>query len=51
MSGITLQRLRLEPERLELTQLAINEYGKLPELINGFMERIREMGPNPYKGL
>jgi quinone-modifying oxidoreductase subunit QmoB len=47
----TLQRLQLEPERLELTQLAINEYGKLPELINGFMERIRKMGPNPYKGL
>ncbi|MDP3001484.1 MAG: hydrogenase iron-sulfur subunit [Bryobacterales bacterium] len=47
----TLQRLQLESERLELTQLAINEYGKLPELINGFMERIRKMGPNPYKGL
>ena len=47
----TFERLQLEPERLELTQLAINEYGKLPELINGFMERIREMGPNPYKGL
>jgi len=47
----TLQRLRLESGRLELTELAIHEYGKLPALINGFMERIREMGPNPYKGL
>ncbi len=47
----TLQRLRLEPERLELTQLAIDEAGKLPALINGFMARIRKMGPNPYKGL
>ena len=47
----TLQRLQLESDRLQLTQLAINEYGKLPELINNFMERIREMGPNPYKGL
>jgi quinone-modifying oxidoreductase subunit QmoB len=46
----TLQRLQLESERIQLTQLAINEYGQLPGLINGFMERIRAMGPNPYKG-
>jgi quinone-modifying oxidoreductase subunit QmoB len=46
----TLQRLQLESERLQLTQLAINEYDKLPVLINEFMERIREVGPNPYKG-
>jgi quinone-modifying oxidoreductase subunit QmoB len=47
----TLQRLQLESERLETAQLAMNEYGKLPALINGFMERIRTMGPNPYKGM
>ena len=46
----TLQRLQLESERIQLTQLAINEYDKLPVLINEFMERIREIGPNPYKG-
>jgi quinone-modifying oxidoreductase subunit QmoB len=46
----TLQRLQLESERIQLTQLAINEYDRLPALINGFMERIRELGPNPYKG-
>ncbi|MCW5977144.1 MAG: hydrogenase iron-sulfur subunit [Bryobacteraceae bacterium] len=46
----TLQRLQLEPERIQVTQLAINEYGKLPELLNGFMELVREIGPNPYKG-
>ncbi len=46
----TLQRLQLESERLQLTQLAINESDKLPVLIGDFMERIREMGPNPYKG-
>ena len=46
----TLQRLQLERERLELTQLAINEYGKLPAMINEFAGRLREMGPNPYKG-
>jgi quinone-modifying oxidoreductase subunit QmoB len=46
----TLQRLQLEPERIQTTQLAINEWGKLPVLFNEFVERIREMGPNPYKG-
>ena len=46
----TLQRLQLESDRIQLTQLAINEYDKLPALINGFMDRIRELGPNPYKG-
>jgi len=46
----TLQRLQLESERIEVHQLAIHEYGKLPGLIDAFMEKIREMGPNPYKG-
>jgi quinone-modifying oxidoreductase subunit QmoB len=46
----TLQRLQLESDRIQLTQLAINEYGKLPVLIDTFMARIRELGPNPYKG-
>jgi quinone-modifying oxidoreductase, subunit QmoB len=47
----TLQRLRLESERLQLIQLAINESEKLPSFINSFVERLREMGPNPYKGM
>jgi len=46
----TLQRLQLESERIEVHQLAINEYGKLPGMIDSFMDKIREMGPNPYKG-
>ena len=47
----TLQRLQLEAERLQFTELSINEAERLPTLINGFLERIRAMGPNPYKGL
>jgi quinone-modifying oxidoreductase subunit QmoB len=46
----TFQRLQLEPERLQLVQLSINESDKLPALMNGFVDRIRELGPNPYKG-
>ena len=46
----TLQRLQLEKERIEVHQLSIQEYEKLPALVNDFMGRIRDMGPNPYKG-
>jgi quinone-modifying oxidoreductase, subunit QmoB len=46
----TLQRLQLEPERVEVLQVSIDEYEKVPEMINTFMGRIRELGPNPYKG-
>jgi quinone-modifying oxidoreductase subunit QmoB len=47
----TLERLQLESERLQLTQLSINEPEKLTALINEFAEQIREIGPNPYKGM
>jgi len=47
----TLQRLQLESERLQLTQLSINEPEKLTTIINEFAEQIREIGPNPYKGM
>ncbi len=47
----TLQRLRLESARLETNEISINEYEKLPALIDGFVERVRAMGPNPYKGM
>jgi quinone-modifying oxidoreductase subunit QmoB len=46
----TLQRLQLESERIEVSQVSIDQYEKVPEMINTFMERIRELGPNPYKG-
>ncbi len=47
----TLQRLRLESERLQTNEISINEYEKLPALIDAFVERVRAMGPNPYKGM
>ena len=46
----TFERLQLEPERLQFSQFSLNECDKLPALINGFVDRIRELGPNPYKG-
>jgi quinone-modifying oxidoreductase subunit QmoB len=46
----TLSRLMLEPERIELVQLSMDDYKKVPEIINTFMEKITGMEPNPFKG-
>jgi quinone-modifying oxidoreductase subunit QmoB len=46
----TLERLQLESGRIELVQLAIDEYDRVPKVIDDFVARIRELGPNPYKG-
>lgn len=46
----TLDRLQLERDRITLLQLAIDEYGRVPQLIDDFVARVRELGPNPYKG-
>ncbi len=46
----TLGRLRLEPERVKLVEVAIDEYDKVPQLLDDFAEELRAMGPNPMKG-
>lgn len=46
----TLQRLQLEPQRIEMAQLGIDECDRLPKIIDDFVARVRELGPNPYKG-
>ena len=30
--------------------IARNEYEKIPEVFDDFMEKLDEVGPNPYKG-
>jgi quinone-modifying oxidoreductase subunit QmoB len=46
----TLDRLRLESDRIRILELSIDEYEKLPGIFNDFMETIDKVGPNPYKG-
>ncbi len=46
-----LKQLVLEPERVELHALSIDEYDKIPEIFNRFVEVIEELGPNPYKDM
>jgi quinone-modifying oxidoreductase subunit QmoB len=49
--GETLDRLQLEAERVNMMQVAISEYDKLPEMINQFVAKVKEIGPNPFKEL
>jgi quinone-modifying oxidoreductase, subunit QmoB len=44
-----LKQLVLEPERVELHMLSIDEYDKLPDIFNKFAKTIEDIGPNPYK--
>jgi quinone-modifying oxidoreductase subunit QmoB len=46
----TLGRLQLESERVQMVQLAIDEYDNIPKIIHDFVERVKEIGPNPFKG-
>ncbi len=46
----TLDRLMLESDRIQQVQLAINEWDKLPEILNEFSDTLKGFGPNPYKG-
>ncbi len=48
--GEALQSLALEEERVAQFTIGIDEYDKLPDMINTFVETIEELGPNPFKG-
>ncbi len=48
--GDALASLALEEERVTQFQVAIDEYHKIPQIINEFVESIEELGPNPFKG-
>ena len=46
----TLTRLVLEEERIRQVQLEFSDYMKLPEMVEDFVNTIKSLGPNPYKG-
>ena len=45
----TLDRLALESERAQFFEVAISDFDKLPKMIDDFVARVDEIGPNPYK--
>ncbi len=46
----TLNRLVLESDRVRLEQISITDYGRIPEILDSFAEKLNSIGPNPYKG-
>jgi quinone-modifying oxidoreductase subunit QmoB len=41
----------LEPERIHTVFLEIDEYLRIPEIIDEYMETIEDIGPNPFKDM
>jgi quinone-modifying oxidoreductase subunit QmoB len=48
--GDALASLALEEERVAQFEIAIDEYDKVPQVINDFVDIIEGLGPNPFKG-
>jgi quinone-modifying oxidoreductase subunit QmoB len=48
--GDALQSLALEDERVAQFQVAIDEYDKIPQIIDDFVGVVEGLGPNPFKG-
>jgi quinone-modifying oxidoreductase subunit QmoB len=46
-----LEQMAMDVERVELHQLQIDEYWKLPEIFEKFNDLIDEIGYNPFKGM
>ena len=47
----TLDKLGLEADRVQQFQIAISDFNELPLILSDFVARVREIGPNPFKGL
>jgi quinone-modifying oxidoreductase subunit QmoB len=45
----TLDKLGLEADRVQQFQIAISEFDRLPTLLKEFVDRVKEIGPNPFK--
>ncbi len=46
----TLDRLMLESERVRVEEVGISDLDRIPQIIEEFMEKLDELGPNPMKG-
>ncbi len=48
--GEALASLALEVERVAQFEIAIDEFDKVPKIINDFVKLVTDLGPNPLKG-
>ncbi len=46
-----LEKMAMEEQRVEIHQLQIKEYDKLPGIFETFAEMIEDIGMNPFKGM
>lgn len=46
----TLTRLSLESDRLRVVELARNEMGRIPAVLDDFAKKLEDLGPSPLKG-
>jgi len=46
-----LEKMAMEEQRVEIHQLEVDEYEKLPAIFADFAEVIEEVGMNPFKGM
>jgi len=46
----TLDRLVLESDRIRVEQISIDDYYRIPTILEEFSARLEELGANPYKG-
>lgn len=47
----TLETMMLETERIRTEFVEINEYQRIPQIINDYVEEIELIGPNPFKDM
>jgi coenzyme F420-reducing hydrogenase delta subunit len=43
--------MAMDIERVELHEIQISDYHKLPKIFEDFAEMIEEIGMNPFKGM
>ncbi|HHE46126.1 MAG TPA: hydrogenase iron-sulfur subunit, partial [Bacteroidetes bacterium] len=44
-----LLQLSLEEERVQIHEVELSDWDRIPEIINDFVEEINDIGPNPFK--
>ncbi len=47
----TIGRLNLESERIQQFAISMNDYEKLPKIIDDYVAELEDYGPNPFKGM
>ncbi len=44
-----LKQLALEEERVQIHEVELSDWDRIPKIINDFVEEINDIGPNPFK--